>query len=148
MRKKTREGLEVIALLGLGSLAIALPLSRGAGSPTTPDRQDRVERGGQTYRTYCASCHGNTAEGNGPMAQVLKTKPADLARISQRNGGTFPEQRVASIIDGRLAILSHGPSAMPVWGLSFQDPGKDMDQEKEVQEKIKDLVAYLESVQK
>lgn len=148
MRKKTREGLEVIALLALGSLIIALPLSRGAGSPATPERQDRVERGGQAYHTYCASCHGAAAEGNGPMAEVLKAKPADLTRISQRNGGTFPEGRVASTIDGRLAVRGHGPGSMPVWGMSFQDPGKDSDQEKDVQEKIKDLVAYLESVQK
>ena len=36
---------------------------------------------------------------------------------------------------------------MPVWGLSFQDPGKDTDQEAMVRHKIRDLVAFIESVQ-
>jgi len=36
---------------------------------------------------------------------------------------------------------------MPVWGLSFQEPGRDSDQERQTREQIRDLVAYLESIQ-
>ncbi len=82
------------------------------------------------------------------MVEVLKVKPADLTRIRERNGGAFPESRIAAIIDGRLEIHGHGPGSMPVWGLTFGESGRDSDQETEVRERIKDLVAYLESVQK
>jgi mono/diheme cytochrome c family protein len=143
MRSKTKEGLQVIALLALASLAAAVPLSRSAGA----EPKERSARGAQAYRIYCASCHGIAAEGNGPMAPSLTRQPADLTRISERYGA-FPDDRVAATIDGRAEVLSHGPSSMPVWGLSFQDAGKDRDQEREVQERIRDLVAYLKSIQK
>lgn len=143
MRSKTKEGLQMIALLALASLAAAVPLSQGAGS----EPKERTARGAQAYRIYCASCHGIAGEGNGPMAQSLTMQPADLTRISERYG-TFPEDRIAAAIDGRAPVLSHGPSTMPVWGLSFQDAGKDRNQEREVQERIRDLVAYLKSIQK
>jgi mono/diheme cytochrome c family protein len=143
MRSKTKEGLQVIAFLAVASLAAALPLSKS----TDAGKQDRVARGGQAFHIYCASCHGLSAEGNGPMAHALAAEPADLTRISERYGG-FPAERIASTIDGRAEVLSHGPGSMPVWGLSFQEGGRDLDQEREVQEKIRDLVAYLESLQK
>jgi mono/diheme cytochrome c family protein len=146
MRSKTKEGLQIIAVLGLASLAAALPLSWGAAGQQA-EHKDRTARGGQAYRIYCASCHGTGGEGNGPMAQSLNVQPADLTRIRERYGA-FPEGRIAAAIDGRQEVLSHGPAAMPVWGLSFQDAGRDLNQEREVQEKIHDLVAYLESIQK
>jgi mono/diheme cytochrome c family protein len=149
MRAKMKEGLQMIAFLGLASLAAALPLAQTAGPGGAQDqRESRAEAGGRTYRAYCASCHGASADGNGPMVEVLKVKPADLTRIRERNGGAFPESRIAAIIDGRLEIHGHGPGSMPVWGLTFRDSGRDTDQETEVRERIKDLVAFLESVQK
>jgi mono/diheme cytochrome c family protein len=148
MRAKMKEGLQIIAFLGVASLAAALPLSQTAAPGAQGSRESRVEAGGRTYRTFCASCHGAAAEGNGPMVEVLKVKPADLTRIRERNGGSFPEARIAGIIDGRLAVHGHGPGSMPVWGLTFRENGRDTDQEIEVRERIKDLVAYLESVQK
>ncbi|PYQ65153.1 MAG: cytochrome C [Acidobacteria bacterium] len=149
MRAKMKEGLQMIAFLGLASLAAALPLSQTAAPGGSQDRKEsRAEAGVRTYRAYCASCHGASAAGNGPMAEVLKVKPADLTRIRERNGGAFPEARIAAIIDGRLEIHGHGPGSMPVWGLTFRESGRDSDQETEVRERIKDLVAYLESVQK
>jgi mono/diheme cytochrome c family protein len=148
MRAKTKEGLQIIAFLGLTSLAAALPLSQTAPGGAQDSRESRAESGGRTYRTFCASCHGSSADGNGPMVEVLKVRPADLTRIRERNGGSFPEARIAGIIDGRLEIHGHGPGSMPVWGLSFRESGRDTDQETEVRERIKDLVAYLESVQR
>ena len=44
-------------------------------------------------------------------------------------------------------MVAHGPSDMPVWGLSFQDPGKDTNQEPMVEARIRDLVAYLATLQ-
>ena len=148
MRSKTKEGLQLIAFLGLASLAAALPLSQTAAPGAQDSRESRAEAGGRTYRAFCASCHGASATGNGPMAEVLKVRPADLTRIRERNGGSFPEARIAGVIDGRLEVHGHGPGSMPVWGLTFRESGRDTDQETEVRERIKDLVAYLESIQK
>ncbi|MFL6194632.1 MAG: c-type cytochrome, partial [Thermoanaerobaculia bacterium] len=148
MRNKTKEGLQFIAFLGLASLAAALPLAHDAAKARNPEGEDRVAKGAQAFGVYCASCHGLGGEGNGPMAEALKDRPADLTGIRERNGGAFPKDRLAAVIDGREAVLSHGPGSMPVWGLSFQDAGRDLDQEKEVRERIQDLVAFLESIQK
>ncbi|HEY4595417.1 MAG TPA: cytochrome c [Thermoanaerobaculia bacterium] len=151
MRAKMKEGLQIIAFLGIASLAAALPLAQTAtpGPQGQQDRKEsRAEAGGRIYRTNCASCHGASAQGNGPMAEVLNVKPADLTRIRERNGGAFPEGRIAAVIDGRLEIHGHGPGSMPVWGLTFRENGRDTDQETEVRERIKDLVAYLESIQR
>lgn len=148
MRAKMKEGLQLIAFLGLASLAAALPLAQSAAPGAQDQRESRAEAGGRTYRAYCASCHGTSADGNGPMVEVLKIRPADLTRIRERNGGSFPEARIAAVIDGRLEIHGHGPGSMPVWGLTFRESGRDTDQETEVRERIRDLVVFLESIQK
>jgi hypothetical protein len=41
----------------------------------------------------------------------------------------------------------HGAREMPVWGHTFQDRDRDNDQEPEVAERIKDLVAFVQSIQ-
>lgn len=50
------------------------------------------------FATYCAVCHGTTGRGDGPA--VLEKAPADLTRLSARNGGEFPTTRVMSQIWG------------------------------------------------
>jgi mono/diheme cytochrome c family protein len=148
MRAKMKDGLQIIAVLGVASLAAALPFVPPVDTGHKEQVESRAVAGGRAYRVYCASCHGASAEGNGPMVEVLKVRPADLTRIRERNGGSFPEGRIAGVIDGRLEVHGHGPGSMPVWGLSFRESGRDSDQEREVRERITDLVAYLESIQK
>jgi mono/diheme cytochrome c family protein len=104
-------------------------------------------RGRASFTLYCSSCHGKSAKGDGPVAASLKTPPADLTQLSLSNGGKFPTEQTHAYIDGRRNVAAHGPSDMPVWGLSFQDPGRDTDQEAMVRHKIKDLVAHIESLQ-
>ena len=36
-----------------------------------------IEQGKAIYKTYCASCHGETGKGDGPAAGVLKPPPRD-----------------------------------------------------------------------
>ncbi len=109
-----------------------------------------VERGGEYYRTNCATCHGIEATGQGPMAGVLVIKPADLTRLAADNGGVFPLRRVIRRIDGRDPLVSHG-SPMPIFGQFFE--GRDVvlkapdGQPIITSEPIADLVAYLETLQ-
>ena len=109
-----------------------------------------VERGGEYYRTNCATCHGIEATGQGPMAGVLVIKPADLTRLAADNGGVFPLRRVIRRIDGRDPLVSHG-SPMPIFGQFFE--GRDVvlkapdGQPIITSEPIADLIAYLETLQ-
>ena len=77
--------------------------------------------GKREYESHCATCHGVSGKGDGPRAAVLPIRPADLTMLAQRNGGIFPAERVAGIIDGRLSteVVAHGDRTMPVWGITF-----------------------------
>ena len=77
---------------------------------------------GQTlYLRHCASCHGESGRGDGPVAASLRRPPADLTAIARRTGGRFDEARVMGIIDGRHLVAAHGPREMPVWGAVFSE---------------------------
>jgi len=157
MNRKFEGGLQVLVLASAAVLAALWPTG-DRSSTAEAVAQETVSarptgsapRGRVSYRLYCASCHGPNAQGDGPVAQYLKDKPVDLTKLAQSHDGTFPTERVWAAIDGREAdaVPTHGPRDMPVWGMSFQDPAKDTNQEDEAQHKIADLVAFLESVQK
>lgn len=103
--------------------------------------------GKNTFRIYCASCHGREAVGDGPLSEHLRVAPADLTRIAERHDGVFPEERVFKIIDGREPVRGHGSSDMPIWGEVFQNTSDDNSEEK-VEQRILDLVHFLKSIQK
>jgi len=77
--------------------------------------------GAMMYQRYCASCHGATGKGDGPVAQSLRRPPADLTPVAKRAGGRFDEPTVLAIIDGRRQVAEHGPREMPVWGEVFDE---------------------------
>src|SRR5436190_24402032 len=81
----------------------ALPLIVTAQNPAT--RQDRsaspeVNRA-KIFRDNCAACHGPDGKGHGPAAGALRHAPPDLTLIAQRNGGTFPADKVKAVIAGQ-----------------------------------------------
>jgi mono/diheme cytochrome c family protein len=163
MRITERAGGKVLAVLILAAGAAG---TSGAASPQSPQppaasparralaaappadlEPQRVEAGRRSFRLYCASCHGPAARGDGPVARDLKIQPADLTGLARKSGGAFPYDRVYRAVDGREEVRGHGPGSMPVWGLSFQTREKDVDQEEQAREQIRDLLAYLQSIQ-
>jgi mono/diheme cytochrome c family protein len=120
---------------------IALAIAAGDGEP-------QVEAGRRLYEIYCRNCHGDAGRDEGEAADGLRTRPPDLTRISGRNGGEFPEERVARAIDGRDKLRAHGSREMPVWGLGLQERDRDAGQEAEVRTKIRQLTEYLASIQR
>ena len=100
--------------------------------------------GKEMFKTYCASCHGENAKGDGPAASALKTAPADLTILAKSNGGKFPADKVASILRGQ-GVTAHGSKDMPVWGPVFWQMSHG--HETEVQQRIVNLTHYLESIQ-
>lgn len=93
----------------------------GCQAPVAP-----ASEADEVYRDTCLLCHtGGVA---GAMAP-------DLTTLSAVNGGTFPAEEVAAIIDGRGDIRAHG-SPMPVWGERYSP------------ELVEDLTTYLASIQR
>ena len=133
-------------LLMLAALAAFTAAPAAAQTPgAAPSVESRVS-GQSVFKTYCASCHGESGRGNGAVAIFLRRRPADLTQIGIRNKGTFPADRVYQMIDGRQAVKAHGESQMPVWGDAFARSTTDFD-ERAIKAKIDALVGYLESIQ-
>ena len=108
-----------------------------------------AELGAEAFPRYCASCHGLRAEGDGPAADALRTRPADLTRIAARRGGSFPDGEIARFIDGRFALPAHGSREMPVWGQRFGEAIPESSIAEEVTRgRIAVLVEYLKSIQR
>lgn len=68
----------------------------------------QVAQPSSDFATYCAVCHGARGLGDGPAAEGKAKKPADLTRLSARNGGEFPTTRVMSQIWGYAGGKGHG----------------------------------------
>ena len=77
---------------------------------------DVSKSGKELYERYCASCHGVTGLGDGPVSHSLRVEVPDLTRFAQRHGDFFDRDAVERIIDGRHVIGAHGSRTMPVWG--------------------------------
>lgn len=105
--------------------------------------------GEQLFNRFCASCHGSGGRGDGPVAASMNVMVPDLTRISKRQGGSFPTERVHQIVDGRLVRPPHGTREMPVWGTEFlRADGDDAAAQARAEQLIAKLVEYLRSIQK
>jgi mono/diheme cytochrome c family protein len=111
------------------------PASTAAAAPTT---------GRELFDTFCASCHGPSGSGDGPMAAQLKRQPPDLRKLQVGNRGQFPGPLLERIIDGRQ-IDAHGTRSMPVWGdVFFRERGVNRS---DVKTRIDALIDYLRTIQ-
>jgi mono/diheme cytochrome c family protein len=105
--------------------------------------------GEELFGRFCASCHGEKAHGDGPVARSLNTVVPDLTLIRARYG-EFPAMLIRDTIDGRgVDIRAHGTRAMPVWGYEFWvEEGGDVVAQNAVREAINKLVDYLRTIQR
>jgi mono/diheme cytochrome c family protein len=127
---------------------LAATLLASDGRPATSDQStpNLAHVGSQLFRTYCASCHGTSALGDGPLASSMRRKPANLTEIARRNKGVYPGALVFRIIDGRTPVSGHGGPDMPVWGDAFSRSSETTD-EASVTRRIQALVDFLETIQ-
>jgi mono/diheme cytochrome c family protein len=142
-----------VAVCGAGFLAsgfvlvfalLASPRLSAQRAPQLPPAASNYD-GGQLFRSHCASCHGTSGRGDGPMAAVLRQPPADLTTYAANSGGILPVQRLHRVIDGR-DVLSHGNRAMPVWGVTLRT-SHDSGGYGSVDTRIDALVRYILSIQ-
>jgi len=133
-----------IAMLGVVVLVSALP--NFAQEKKTEMKYTSSLSGQVMFQTWCATCHGTDAKGNGPTVAALKKAPPDLTQLTKENHGKFPTERVRGYIDGTGAASTpaHGSREMPVWGDALRgldsSPGG-------ITYRVVTLAAYVESLQ-
>ncbi len=129
--------------------ALAVAIALAVSSPGARGEDLSTYDGPSLYKVYCASCHGSSGRGDGPVASSLKGEVPDLTRIARRQGH-FPAERIRSIIDGRTTVPPHGTREMPVWGHEFRAAatgGAKVEPESAADRLVDLLVEYLRSIQ-
>ena len=96
--------LSTILFLIFNSIAIAKTM-----------QEARFDFGKEEYQARCASCHGKTGKGNGPLSSFLKDSPTDITTLAKKNDGILPIERIFQSISGEN-IPYHGTRDMPIWG--------------------------------
>ena len=133
----TKQGLTALAT-GLTIMAMA---QTGAAQSAA---------GAEEYTRACASCHGLTGRGDGPLAEYMSIPVPDVTQIRTRNNGVFPMLKVIHLIDGRSGLRGHG-GPMPIWGDRFEAAVAselgDVGTEIAVRGRVLALATYLEAIQ-
>jgi len=128
----------------LASFVLIMLLSPMAGAQVFDEYS-----GEETFRRFCASCHGESGRGDGPVASAIPITVPDLTLIRRRQGDKFPEETLRKIIDGRNVVIYHGTRYMPVWGYEFWvEEGADEEAEKRVERIIANLIDYITAFQR
>jgi mono/diheme cytochrome c family protein len=132
--------LAVIWVVSIG--ALARPTAQTIQSPGTYLGESLI--GKDSFEAYCASCHGSTGVGNGPVADALKRRPADLTLLTAANGNRFPRERLAATLMGTdRTVAAHGTTEMPIWGPLF----RVFESDARVRVRVDNLVSYIETLQ-
>lgn len=148
VERLTKGGMVAAAILAAILLA---PIAATPASAQPPAAQPQAESrqrvtGGEVFRTYCATCHGPSGRGDGPLATSMRRRPADLTEIAKRNGGEYPSEIVYHAIDGKTPVRGHGGPDMPVWGDAFAR-SHDGGDAGTVKERIDSLVDFIRGLQ-
>lgn len=121
-------------VIGVVLLALAATAHLAAADPL---------RGYDEYMRYCSACHGESGQGDGPVANVLNPRPPSLRNLHGRYGKPLATSLVAYVM-GTTMPRAHGTSDMPVWGRNLAMPdGNDS----EAVHTIWRIVDFLESIQ-
>jgi mono/diheme cytochrome c family protein len=136
--------IRTIAVLA-GAAAVALPLLAYG--------QQKVDLGKREYEANCASCHGLTGKGDGPISGWSEVGVSNLTLLAKRNNGAFPFVRVYEFIDGTRVVKPHGTREMPIWGFDYKVKGAEYymevpyDPETYVRARILALTEYVYRLQ-
>jgi mono/diheme cytochrome c family protein len=138
----------IVALLLAATLGAAPRQQSGAvaNQQNPGELRGSLTHGSYFFQTYCATCHGTSARGDGPLADSLRKRPANLTQLAKRNNGVYPKEMVFRIIDGRQPVRGHGGPDMPAWGDAFKRAVENGNEDA-VRARIQALVDYLEAIQ-
>ncbi|MFO7770401.1 MAG: cytochrome C [Roseovarius gahaiensis] len=138
-----------IIFAALAVLPLAGCMAEQSADASTATNAARVAHGADMYEVYCTSCHGRAARGDGPLADDLSVRPADLTGLAARNGGVFPYAETMARIHGYPGQFHEMPQFGPLLEgphVAWQDPatGAVIDTPRA----LLALVSYLASVQR
>ena len=93
----------------------AFVLALVVAAPTVAVAQGAAEQGKVLYEKWCAQCHGETGEGNGPAAHYMYPRPRDfvaaLYQVRSTASGALPtDDDIMWAIDNGLP-----GTTMPGW---------------------------------
>lgn len=133
------------------SLALSLLLGAAVWGHAAVAETEEFAQGKYEYLSACAGCHGENADGKGPIGTMFAKAIPDLTGIAKRNDGVFPVLKIFQLVDGRTAMKAHG-NPMPIFGRRFQsevgDKAGAFGGELQVRARVLELVFYLQSIQK
>jgi mono/diheme cytochrome c family protein len=104
-------------LVGITVVALAAALVSCQAKPPKTPPEERAQKGEQAFLAYCAMCHGDHGEGDGPLAaDMLRTgsvRPANLTNQERLNQvGREGIQKVITTGGGHTGRSN----LMPAWG--------------------------------
>lgn len=102
--------------------------------------------GYEDFFRYCSACHGEAADGKGPVANVLTPPPPALNNLREGYGRPLGAKLVSYVMGTTMPRAgAHGTSDMPVWGRNLKEPDGD---DTESTHTIWKIVEFLESIQR
>jgi mono/diheme cytochrome c family protein len=130
------------------TLSIVLAIGSIVGAQEV--KRVRIQRtpatdGQAMFKEYCAVCHGEAGRGDGPAANALKKRPADLTQLARKNNGSFPELHVIGFVTGADVVAAHGTRDMPIWGDLFKS--LDPNTAEVARLRVNNLMEYIKALQ-
>ena len=112
------QSIRVVGLILLGLIVVAaLVIVKFRPAATPPPAEiasdPQLVQGRVLFLDRCASCHGQTGHGDGPIAKTLKAGRAGDLTLGDRKYGDTPEKVMAIIVSGTPE------GEMPGWGRVF-----------------------------
>ncbi len=114
-----------------GAMLSSMKHGHAAMPPVVVSAKGNVAAGKAVYQRLCASCHGASGKGDGPVGRSLTPKPIDFTVHSRHHDD---EYFFKAIQEGGPAV---GKSpVMPAWGGVLKD------------EEIRDVISYIRALVK
>jgi mono/diheme cytochrome c family protein len=104
-----------------------------AAAATVHAQDPKVAQGKQIFATYCATCHGENGDGQGPVGKTLNPPPRNFQKGDFKYGGT--DQAIAEVIANGAASKGGSPLMAP-WGAVIPEADRQA------------LVAFIRSLKK
>lgn len=144
--------MRLITLASLRHAIFGFMLTVAPGAPALAQDSNAEVSAEGDFRMYCAECHGEDGRGDGPKSFGLSRPPPDLTKLKARNGGQFPGEILARVIDGREDIVLHGGREMPVWGQWFkmeaaEDLGGAEGDDNSIRRRVNNLIDFIATLQ-
>lgn len=102
-------------------MSLPMVMFAAAATATMPAaaQEGKIDLGKAEYTMNCAHCHGATGKGDGPTAEFLTPRPADLTGLAKANDGILPVVRIYDTISGKARTRGHGTLEMPAFGTLY-----------------------------